>query len=83
MMPNLVATTTRIIEVNPLIAGLLMGGVFYLYWFVGNRPLTKLYVTYPPKISRILHGSEWVFWGVWVSYAIVATGWGIYSIFLD
>jgi hypothetical protein len=76
-----IATTTRVIEVNPLLAGIVMLGVFYLYWFAATRPLTKIYETHPPKISRILHGSERIFWGVWLAWAGVAIGSWVYSLF--
>jgi hypothetical protein len=80
-LPMALETTKRILEVNSLLAGIVLLAVFYLYWFAAKRPLTKIYETHPLKVSRILHGSERIFWGVWLAYAGVAIGWGVYSLF--
>lgn len=42
-----IPTTTHVIQVNPLLAGIVMLGVFYLYWFAAKRPLTKIYEVVP------------------------------------
>lgn len=75
------ATTKRIFEVNPLLAGMVLMGIFYLYWFAAHRPLTRIYADYSPNIERILRGTERIFWGVWVIYSLTAIVWGVYSLF--